>query len=606
MEKKSKLNFIRILSVIMFSSVMIFIFSGINRIDASKEKHVRDIVDLSKIELLTDSKAAADRQEVANPRLESVLNRLLYKYRAEGLDAASEFAAKRKIPIENGQLHVVVEAHPSVSTLDSDLWGKTKDSEAKRASEESIDRAVSLVTAEIENLGGRVEKSRYSFMQCYIGIQSLEKLSKMPLVRSVRRALRLIPHEVVSEGVQNTGANEYHGLSPFKSTDAKVCVIDVGFEGYRDLLGTELPNSVVTSSFTDSGDIEEGEVHGTACAEIIHDMAPEADLYLANVYWDSDMIDAVNWAVEQGIDIISYSLGSYFGAGDGTGLDSALAEFAQQSGGIVWVTSAGNAADDHWSGTFYDPDGDGWHNFFGEDELLSFHVTAETSLEYGVEAYLKWNDWGTWDDYYGYSGSNQDFDLYLFIKINSEWQLVDSSTNQQPQFIWPWESIVGWSSQMDADWGIAIRKSLATQNVFFDLYIPYHYPETLEYRVSSGSLSAPADSPYVIAVGATDAVENYYHYYSSQGPTADGRIKPDLCGPSWVSTSALTYGLRATDGFAGTSASCPHVAGAIALIKGKTPFTLDEIKNILYSRIIDMGTPGMDNIYGRGRLNLRH
>jgi subtilisin family serine protease len=310
--------------------------------------------------------------------------------------------------------------------------------------------------------------------------------------------------------------------------------------------------------------------------------------------------------VEQEVDIISYSLGTYFGAGDGTGLESALAQWAYEGAGITWVTSAGNGADDHWSGTFNDPDDDGWHNFSGEDELLSFIVPADLGIEYGIDAYLKWNDWGTWDDYYGYSGSDQDFDLYLFIEIGGQWHLVDTSENRQPQFKWPWESIEGWYSDIDTRWGVAIRKNQASNNVFFDLYIPIHTTGTLEYNVPEGSLSAPADSPYVIAVGAVDAVEDYYHHYSSQGPTSDGRIKPDLCAPSWVSTSDTSYGLRSVgDGFAGTSASCPHVAGAIALLKGKTPFTLEEIKSILYSRAIDMGEPGMDNIYGRGRLNLR-
>jgi subtilisin family serine protease len=107
-------------------------------------------------------------------------------------------------------------------------------------------------------------------------------------------------------------------------------------------------------------------------------------------------------------------------------------------------------------------------------------------------------------------------------------------------------------------------------------------------------------------VGAVDAVGDFYHFYSSQGPTMDGRIKPDISAPSLVSTSVTTYGSRdAGDGFAGTSAACPHVAGAIALLKGKTPFTLDEILAILYSRAIDMGDPGKDNKFGWGRLNLR-
>jgi subtilisin family serine protease len=298
-------------------------------------------------------------------------------------------------------------------------------------------------------------------------------------------------------------------------------------------------------------------------------------------------------------------LGSYFGAGDGTGLENLLAEWAYQYG-VIWVTSTGNAADDHWSGTWNDPDNDGWHNFSGEDEILSFIVSAELGTEYGIDAHLKWNDWGTWDDYYGYSGSDQDFDLYLYRKIGGQWHLIDTSENRQPQFKWPWESITGWYSDFDAEWGVAIRKNQASKNVFFDLYIPIHTRGTMEYNVPEGSLTSPADSPYIIAVGAVDAVQDFYHYYSSQGPTTDGRIKPDISAPSGVTTSDTTYGSRgAGDGFFGTSAACPHVAGAIALLKGKTPFTVSEILEILYSRAIDMGDPGKDNKFGWGRLNLR-
>ena len=569
--------------------------------EAESREAVQKIVDFS----LTDWPASSREDHSGNPVLESVLNRLLKIYNTEGEAAAAEFAARRKIPYQAGQLKVVVEAGPLVSPPLFGQSGPPAKSPGEQNHEMAINRSVSLVRAGIESLGGRLEKTHRSLVRCSIGIQALDQLARMSLVRSIRRPLRPRLH-VTSEGVQKTGAHLYHDLAAFKSSGVKVCVLDVGFEGYSDLLGSELPDAVTTHSFTEDGDLEAGEVHGTACAEIVHDMAPDAELYLANVYWDSDLIDAVQWIVDQKIDIISYSLGSYFGAGDGTGLDGALAQWAYQNGGVTWVTSAGNAANDHWSGTFSDPDGDGWHNFSGDDELLHFYVPAELGSRYGVSAYLKWNDWGTWDDYYGYSGSHQDYDLYLFIWEGNDWQLVDTSENRQPQFIWPWESIEGWSGLTDTYWGVAIRKHQASQDVFFDLYVDIHSRDTLEYNVPAGSLSAPADSPYTIAVGAVDAVEDFYHYYSSQGPTADGRIKPDIAAPSAVSTSAATYGSRnITGGFAGTSASCPHVAGAIALLKGKTPFTLDEIKNILYSRAIDMGEPGMDNIYGRGRLNLR-
>ena len=589
------------LTIVIFSSALVILFPGTAYMETKKDNESGEVVNLSATAHLANIGTTGKDETAGHPAIESVLNRLIKIYETEGQEAAAEFASRRNIPFKNGRLRVVLNVKPFfapiVNRQKEETW-KTRERQA------AINQAVSLVKTRIERLGGRVEKSYRYLVQCSIGIDAIKELAGIPLVQSVRRPLKLHLH-ATSEGVQKTGANEYHDLAAFKSSGVKVCVLDLGFQDYQDLLGTELPESVTTRSFTDEGDIEADEVHGTACAEIVYDMAPDAELYLANIYWDTDLIDAVQWLVEQEVDIISYSLGSYFGAGDGTGLENLLAEWAYRYG-VTWVTSAGNSADDHWSGTWNDPDNDGWHNFSGEDEILGFTATAALATEYGIDAYLKWNDWGTWDDYYGYSGSDQDFDLYLYRKIGGQWQLLDTSENRQPQFKWPWESIEGWHIDFDAEWGIAVRKNRASKNVFFDLYIPTHTRGTLEYNVPAGSITAPADSPYITAVGAVDAVGDSYHYYSSQGPTTDGRIKPDISAPSWVSTSDTTYGSRdAGDGFAGTSAACPHVAGAIALLKGKTPFTLDEILDILYSRAIDMGDPGKDNKFGWGRLNLR-
>jgi hypothetical protein len=599
MKNKIKLIVMSLLVLAMVTALVV-LFPGATRLEADTREAVQKIVDVSAV----NWPAHLKDNHTGNPALESVLNRLLSIYESEGEAAAAEFAARRNIPYRAGQLKVVVEAAPFVSPLPFGQSGQSAGSEGKQTREMAINQSVSLIRAGIESLGGHLEKARHSMVRCTIALQSLDQLARLANVRSVRRPVRMRPH-VVSEGVQKTGAHLYHDLAAFKSTGVKVCVLDVGFEGYMDLLGTELPDSVTARSFTEEGDIEAGEYHGTACAEIVHDMAPGAELYLANIFYDSDLIDAVEWLVNEQVDVVSFSLGSYFGAGDGTGLDCTLVQWAYQNSGITWVASAGNAANDHWSGTFSDPDGDGWHNFSGEDELLQFYVPVDLGIEHGVNAELKWNDWGTWDDYYGYSGSDQDYDLYLFIWNGDQWQLVDKSENRQPQFIWPWESIYGWYSLSDTYWGVAIRKNQASEDVFFDLYVDVHTPDTMEYNVPSGTISTPADSPYAIAVGAVDAVDDSYHYYSSQGPTADGRIKPDIVAPSGVSTSNTSYGLlNITGGFAGTSASCPHMAGAIALLKGKTPFTLDEIKSILYNRAIEMGEPGKDNVYGWGRLDL--
>ncbi|RKZ34663.1 hypothetical protein DRQ33_01690 [bacterium] len=84
-------------------------------------------------------------------------------------------------------------------------------------------------------------------------------------------------------------------------------------------------------------------------------------------------------------------------------------------------------------------------------------------------------------------------------------------------------------------------------------------------RVSGwGHILAPADGDSVCAVGATDFAGNYASF-SSPGPTADGRIKPDLSAPGAVITvwnpdeNAIGYS-------SGTSFSCPITAGTAALV----------------------------------------
>jgi hypothetical protein len=84
------------------------------------------------------------------------------------------------------------------------------------------------------------------------------------------------------------------------------------------------------------------------------------------------------------------------------------------------------------------------------------------------------------------------------------------------------------------------------------------------------------------------------------------RTKPDIAGQD--SQSSATYGNFSgcgTTGFAGTSASTPTVAGAAALVKQANPaFTPAQIRSFLTGRAIDQGTPGADNQFGAGRLNL--
>jgi subtilisin family serine protease len=127
----------------------------------------------------------------------------------------------------------------------------------------------------------------------------------------------------------------------------------------------------------------------------------------------------------------------------------------------------------------------------------------------------------------------------------------------------------------------------------------------LQYQTAAGSVTDPAASPAALAVGALCWQSNALEFYSSQGPTIDGRVKPDIAGHD--SVSGATYGPSSgcLSGFAGTSASSPEVAGTAALAKQKFPaYGPNEIQAFLEKGALDLGDPGKDNLYGAGQLRM--
>ncbi len=77
----------------------------------------------------------------------------------------------------------------------------------------------------------------------------------------------------------------------------------------------------------------------------------------------------------------------------------------------------------------------------------------------------------------------------------------------------------------------------------------------------TGMISAPADSPGVLTVGAVDSDGNYAGF-SSIGPSSDGRVKPDVMAKG--ASSAVIDQNNTITTSSGTSFSSPIIAGAVA------------------------------------------
>jgi len=86
----------------------------------------------------------------------------------------------------------------------------------------------------------------------------------------------------------------------------------------------------------------------------------------------------------------------------------------------------------------------------------------------------------------------------------------------------------------------------------------------------SRTLVAPADGPSVIAVGAVD-VDNQVLSFSSAGPTADGRIKPDVVAPGSGLTVASATSSAALRTMVGSDAAAALMGGVVALFRQAWP-----------------------------------
>jgi subtilisin family serine protease len=124
-------------------------------------------------------------------------------------------------------------------------------------------------------------------------------------------------------------------------------------------------------------------------------------------------------------------------------------------------------------------------------------------------------------------------------------------------------------------------------------YLQYMTSKGLEEGYRSISITDPGNADAVITVGATHRYLPHMYgvsYFSSRGPTGDGRTKPDLVAPG-EKIVAPTPGASATR-LDGTSMAAPHVSGAAALLMAKHREFAGQparVKEILCKTATDLG-----------------
>ena len=444
--------------------------------------------------------------------------------------------------------------------------------------DEPPDRIRPIITASGGKLRYQFDK-RYEVRLRADRIQQL--LKRLPATTHARLPW---PHQAVttiSQGVALTGANDSQLLGN-DGSGIKIGIIDLQFSNYQTSINNgELPANTVITDYTGNG--TDGGPHGTNVAEIVHDMAPGAQLYLAKIDTELELQQAVNDMIAAGVRVINHSV-AWFGAAfyDGTG---PLCDITNSAGnaGILWVNAAGNYRSAHYLGVFTDADGDLRHEFAPGQNYNTI------SLNPGQSIVLVLN----WDDY---TSTSTDYNLYLYSgNPVTGGTVVASSTNSQRKGSDPYEAIDYTSAAGGTYYIVVTKKTGSTANLPLTLF---SLGPSLVVNTTASSLSQPADCASVLAIGATNVSNDSPEGFSSEGPTTDGRNKPEISAPDRVVTSLSTS-------FAGTSAASPHAVGAAALVIAAHPgFSVAQVRNELTSTAKDVLPTGFDFRTGSGRISL--
>jgi subtilisin family serine protease len=345
-----------------------------------------------------------------------------------------------------------------------------------------------------------------------------------------------------------TNADLWHAEG-HRGAGVRIAVFDPGWNtADAEELGAFTTHDCIATATCDVpfDPLRENGRHGVACAEVVRDLAPDAELFLVRTGSFTSFENGVEWAVRNDIDIISMSVSFYNDSfNDGRGPFGPLLE-RLEAHGVLLVTSAGNTAREHWKGRFTDADADGRMDFDGSNRLEFFAGEGDRRID------LNWDqhaDCGT-----------TDLDL---VVTDLAGDILGRSADLQlggADRCAPVERL-RFTALAEGRYAIEVHHARGALGDL-DLALLARGGQFVD-PVREHSVTIPADHPLAVAVGAVRA--DLYQTagpegFSSWGPNNAGHPKPDIAGPNRLSTR--TYG---PEGFTGTSASTPAVAGLIAI-----------------------------------------
>ena len=501
--------------------------------------------------------------------------------------------------------------------LDKDEKGRVEVDIAAKVTEELL--------ASISLAGGKVISSfaQSEAVRAWVSLKDMEALASRADVKFIRPADKAITNtgSVVSEGAYTHLAASARTTFGVTGAGVRIGLLSdsVDFLAQSQAAG-DLPTvTVITNG---AGVLQNGfdgrsrSGEGTAMLEIVHDIAPGAELFFATASrGEASFADNVRrlrnvYRCDVIVDDIGFGFSSPFQ--DGVG---AVAVREVLADGALYFSSAGNEGNKSdgtssaWEGDFQEIITDGIHyHMFGS---AAFNTVTRTQAVANY-AFLTWAD--------PLGRSTNDYDLFVFDQTGTN--LLNAANNYQGSGMDPIEAF----SKLQRGFRIVIvRASGESRFLHLDVgrgrLAVSTEGRTKGHSAVEGAFSvaavsvAKASSTNAFVAGSKNPVETF----SSDGPrrmffnpagsaitpgnfSSNGGIvrqKPDIAAADGVLTTLPSN--SGLNPFFGTSAAAPHAAAIAALVKSYNPsLTPAEIRTALTSTALDIEAPGVDRNSGYG------
>ncbi len=527
-------------------------------------------------------------------------------------DKAGRTGTERKVSAD--LLYAVAEERDGVAVEGAPALRSAAEVDADGRTEIDIDGTVDAALLDrIEAVGGEVLAAVPGFeaVRAVVPVDAIAGLAALRSVDRIASADGFVTNSVgagANEADVTMGTGEVRDGYGLDGAGVKVCVVSNGVDSLAARQATDdLPAVDVLPGQAGSGD------EGTAMLELVHDMAPGAELGFATsrpseAQLAQNILDLGADGCDVIVDDVTYFREPVFQDGI-----VAQAISTVRAAGATYFTSAGNSGNladgtsGTWQGDFQDA-GDATGPLAGAGRVHGWgtgagHNTVEVSA---LATVLKWAD--------PMGGSANDYDIYVLSADGTV--VLDAATDTQDGDDDPTE-VLGEV--------LAGERLVVTKFAGADRFLAVHALRGELAIATEGAAFAHNASVDAISTAATPAIGPFPEPHSaadvSETFSSDGPVRqffaPDgtpLTPGVFTSAGGVVHqgvDITATDGtttttpaylrFFGTSAAAPNAAALAAVALGGDPtLTPDEIENAMVATAIDIEAPGPDVTTGAG------